>query len=451
MGCGHSASADNNQADESPPAASSSAAPADAAGEGDGPPLAPGGEGEQEQREGDNQANSVSSPSHPAQQPPAPRMQNTQTVRSLVNLKKHTLKLAPDPESGSGVAKYCLSFVTDSTVPCRVLIYIMAYEKDDGKTDAPPRLKSKLSKREPSVTFTVNGLEQACATPAGQGVPLGSFEEEQLTAKNFTSSLVFPLVIRLQALSQGDAGSSAAEKDGSEASGLSDKTASSTSSPLQAQTTFATLVKQPDGSFSVQVMKQVLWGGGTSYVLHEIYGIDRSSEEDVGSVSTREANKECVICLTETRDTLALPCRHLCLCSDCAKALRNQSNKCPICRTVVQSLLQIKLANGAVPQAREVSPFSIQNPPSLAAMVENAGDVDTAAGGERVPDAAPGHPPVSTAAGETSDEESSSNRAGRVGHSNFSGAMLVEETKSTGRNPTSEERGGKGRESTPSG
>ena len=32
------------------------------------------------------------------------------------------------------------------------------------------------------------------------------------------------------------------------------------------------------------------------------------------------------------------------MCSECAKVLRMQSNKCPICRTSIESLLQIKIS-----------------------------------------------------------------------------------------------------------
>jgi len=42
--------------------------------------------------------------------------------------------------------------------------------------------------------------------------------------------------------------------------------------------------------------------------------------------------RECVVCMADYKDTIALPCRHLCLCSQCAEQLRYQSNKCPICR-----------------------------------------------------------------------------------------------------------------------
>lgn len=43
-------------------------------------------------------------------------------------------------------------------------------------------------------------------------------------------------------------------------------------------------------------------------------------------------NRECVVCLSQRRDTLFLPCRHMCLCLPCAESLCLHSDKCPICR-----------------------------------------------------------------------------------------------------------------------
>ena len=42
------------------------------------------------------------------------------------------------------------------------------------------------------------------------------------------------------------------------------------------------------------------------------------------------------------QDTTLLPCRHMCLCGECAEAFRSQTNKCPICRSHVRTLLQIE-------------------------------------------------------------------------------------------------------------
>jgi len=53
----------------------------------------------------------------------------------------------------------------------------------------------------------------------------------------------------------------------------------------------------------------------------------------------------CVICLTDIRNVLLLPCRHLCLCGLCAENLKFQSTNCPICRVPFRALLQINALN----------------------------------------------------------------------------------------------------------
>jgi hypothetical protein len=49
-----------------------------------------------------------------------------------------------------------------------------------------------------------------------------------------------------------------------------------------------------------------------------------------------------VVCMSDPRDTLILPCRHLCLCNGCAESLRYQANNCPICRAPFRALLQVR-------------------------------------------------------------------------------------------------------------
>ncbi|CAB1312967.1 unnamed protein product [Coregonus sp. 'balchen'] len=64
--------------------------------------------------------------------------------------------------------------------------------------------------------------------------------------------------------------------------------------------------------------------------------------ERVADAEISDNSAECVVCLSDVRDTLILPCRHLCLCNACADTLRYQANCCPICRLPFRALLQIR-------------------------------------------------------------------------------------------------------------
>lgn len=48
----------------------------------------------------------------------------------------------------------------------------------------------------------------------------------------------------------------------------------------------------------------------------------------------------CVVCIENPKNTVVLPCRHLCMCSECAQAVRNQRGKCPICRGEIDKLMK---------------------------------------------------------------------------------------------------------------
>lgn len=57
-----------------------------------------------------------------------------------------------------------------------------------------------------------------------------------------------------------------------------------------------------------------------SLILRDIFGL----EPKPASTSDDESSSECVVCMSAPRDTLVLPCRHLCLCKGCAEVLRFQ-------------------------------------------------------------------------------------------------------------------------------
>ncbi len=74
---------------------------------------------------------------------------------------------------------------------------------------------------------------------------------------------------------------------------------------------------------------------GGVFVVQNLYGMDRT---DNGDVDTDAA--ECVICLTDEKEVVVYPCRHMCMCMSCAEALPSQNNNCPICRRPVTLLLR---------------------------------------------------------------------------------------------------------------
>jgi hypothetical protein len=85
---------------------------------------------------------------------------------------------------------------------------------------------------------------------------------------------------------------------------------------MNAQLTHAVLEKDKEGNnYAAKVVKQTIYVRGARYELREIYGVDNSvadadSDPDPDPDPTVGA-KECVICLTELRDTTVLPCRHM--------------------------------------------------------------------------------------------------------------------------------------------
>jgi len=258
--------------------------------------------------------------------------QKAVTIRNDVNLKKETLRIEPDEECPG---RFLVSFTFDATVAGSMTVYFFAKEELNCNLAA---VKEDLIK--PVTVSFKEGLGQKFRQPSGTGIDFSVFEESDLLKQGDMD--VYPLAVKAETASVDQP-----------LEGEDQKTKTPNS-----QITQAVFEKKENGEYQVRVVCQILWVNGTRYELQEIYGIGNSME---GDADANDPGKECVICLSEPRDTTVLPCRHMCMCSECAKVLRYQTTRCPICRQPVERLLEIKVNNKSEDQQQ--TPQSPPLPP----------------------------------------------------------------------------------------
>lgn len=146
------------------------------------------------------------------------------------------------------------------------------------------------------ITFPFQkGVGQKFCQPSGTGIDLGFFESDDLS-KPSPGEDVFPLVICAET---------------NVTTPLADETPGNSivdPSPHM-QITQAVLEKSNgSGPFQVKVVRQILWIDDVRYELRELYGMGSSTAADFDD---NDPGKECVICMTEPKDTAVLPCRHM--------------------------------------------------------------------------------------------------------------------------------------------
>ncbi|XP_078273843.1 E3 ubiquitin-protein ligase MGRN1-like isoform X4 [Rhinoraja longicauda] len=243
------------------------------------------------------------------------------TLRSLVNIRKDSLRLvrykdeaddSPDENSKPKVL-YSVEFTFDADARVAITIYCQATEEFQSGMAV---YTSKHPSMHSETVHYKRGVSQHFSLPSFK-IDFSDWKEDEL---NFDLEKgVFPLVIR------------AVVDEMDEYSG-------------HAHILLAAMEKHVDGSFSVKPLKQKQIVDRVSYLLQEIYGIENKNNQETkpSDDENSDNSNECVVCLSDLRDTLILPCRHLCLCSTCADTLRYQANNCPICRLPFRALLQIR-------------------------------------------------------------------------------------------------------------
>uniref|UniRef100_A0A8C8H6C7 E3 ubiquitin-protein ligase n=1 Tax=Oncorhynchus tshawytscha TaxID=74940 RepID=A0A8C8H6C7_ONCTS len=243
-----------------------------------------------------------------------PPQEPVKTLRSLINIRKDTLRLVRCSEDlklpGEDVAAkskacYNIEFTFDADTQVAITIYYQAIE--EFHNGVPIYIPQDSSLQSETVHFKRGVCQQFCLP--SHSINLSEWADEELLFD--MDKDVFPMVVQ------------ATVDEGEDHMGHS-------------HVLLATFEKVR--SFKSDV-------DGVSYLLQEIYGIENkynSQESKVADDEISDNSAECVVCLSDVRDTLILPCRHLCLCNACADTLRYQANCCPICRLPFRALLQIR-------------------------------------------------------------------------------------------------------------
>lgn len=76
----------------------------------------------------------------------------------------------------------------------------------------------------------------------------------------------------------------------------------------------------------------------------QINASNRNSTESDGNVSNDEDvidDRYCVICQERYKCILILPCKHVCICSECNLLLRGYNRQCPMCRSNINKTMKV--------------------------------------------------------------------------------------------------------------
>ncbi|XP_055927387.1 E3 ubiquitin-protein ligase MGRN1-like isoform X3 [Argiope bruennichi] len=257
----------------------------------------------------------------------------TRTLRCLINIRKESLRFVKasstidsekqDTEKSSLNTLYNIEFSFDSDVRCNITIYYFCTEEVTANSVIYTPQDASLN----SETYHYKkGINQQFSQESHKFDPT-KYSEEMLNYRY--DNEVIPVLIQCVA------------EEGDE--------------PRQSHMVIAVVEKNANESYTLKPLKQKLFVDGLCYLLQEIYGIENKNvyQSDLTDEDVEDTGFDCVICMIDPRDTLILPCRHLCLCNSCADSLRYQANNCPICRAPFRALLQIKAVrktNSTLPQ-----------------------------------------------------------------------------------------------------
>jgi len=259
----------------------------------------------------------------------------------------------------------------DSVRSCTLTVHVCATEIVNEKNAT---VRFDCSSLFPPRSYRLNaGANQLFRQSCEHAIDISRLSNTQLAAN--PSIHYYPLIVSLQCDDEPSSVALSASLSPSAAAVASSSSSSAPPLHVQYQATYCSFIPVNARTVDCRVLKQKIQVDGYSYELQEIYGLEPKQASSTTSVvpaatadtlppnaqkdasgriaspvvDTASASpvppqtQECVVCLNNPRDTTILPCRHMCLCHECADILRTQTNRCPVCRSPVESLLHLHI------------------------------------------------------------------------------------------------------------
>mmetsp|Transcript_29920 Transcript_29920/g.114873 ORF Transcript_29920/g.114873 Transcript_29920/m.114873 type:complete len:282 (+) Transcript_29920:307-1152(+) len=209
-----------------------------------------------------------------------------------------------------------LTFEFHSHVPGTISVYFLATDNNAGaeRRNASVSFKETLPKRQSEHKIAA-GKHLSFTQKAPDGLPEKILSPENMV--HHDSRSYSPVVLVMEVDSNNIA---------------------SPHEEVSSYVTYGYIARSGD-SYIVRTYKKSIIVNQQQIEMFEIYGLDHRK----GNQASNES--ECVICLCEEREVAILPCRHLCLCTNCAQNFCNRLSRCPVCRVRVENMLRISLGN----------------------------------------------------------------------------------------------------------
>lgn len=257
-----------------------------------------------------------------------PELKQTSLVKNPTNLRRESLFLETT-EAGLQVLIFEFD-ASEASGGCEVHMHFCVTDVSDAIPQFVPAVEPPVLLVQPQ-KFS-SGLHQQF-----RSVQFNLLEfPPDLVSYSKDAAAAFPLVIQISSL----------KAQGSEKQ-VCDQFTYVSFSPIDQKPSDGEESKECRSRWRAEVLMQKLCLGGQIFSLYDVFGMssqvshpEETMKEEVHQNGQNGRAAECIICLSEPRDTTVLPCRHLCFCGHCAAIIRLQCDRCPICRQKVSSLLQ---------------------------------------------------------------------------------------------------------------